>query len=245
MNESRTDRHTTAVALNNRGVELLQRDSLAAARSAFEEALKADARYPGGHAEPGPDAAAAGRCQRRRGPSTRARSARFPADPMVASQARFQLGEIDMASGAYPSAIAHYSSARWRWTPTDVSYFNNLGFALDRGRTSQRRHAGAARCAEPVSRQRAPAQEPGTGAAAGRAQSAMRSSSSAPRWAGTASLAALRGGLRAEAKAQSHDFAGARADWDVYLGMQHDETERAEIEPRLRALGALGAVLGH
>jgi Tfp pilus assembly protein PilF len=147
-----------------------------------------------------------------------------------------------MASGAYPSATAHYSSAL-ALDSTDVSYFNNLGFALIA--------AGRPNDAMPVLRD-ALNRFPGNahlhknlGLAllrSGLVRDAILEFGTA---LGRDASLASAWGLRAEAKAQSHDFAGARADWDVYLGMQHDETERAEIEPRLRALGALGAVLGH
>jgi len=43
-------------------------------------------------------------------------------------------------------------------------------------------------------------------------------------------------GLRAEARARLNDARGARADWQAYLGMVHDDAERAELEARLRAM---------
>jgi len=127
--ESRSDRHTTAVALNHRAVEQIEADSLREARASLAAALEAEPRYA-------------------------------------------------------PSML-------------------NLGLALLR--------SGDARAAIPAFG-RALELDPG--------------------------LASARG-LRAEARAQLNDGRGARADWQAYLGMTHDERERAEIEARLRALGAL------
>jgi Tfp pilus assembly protein PilF len=214
---------------------LLQQDSLAAARSTFEEALKADARYP----EAMLNLADA---LRRQGDLNGAAAwygrvlREFPDDRARGGNAHFELAEIDMASGAIPSAIDHYRNALAQ-DSTDVRYLNNLGFALT--------VAGRPNEAMPVLREalnRFPGEarlHKNLGLALLRSGSVRdaifefgaaldRDASLASAW-----------GLRAEAKAQSHDFAGARADWNVYLGMRHDEVERAEIEPRLRALGAL------
>jgi serine/threonine-protein kinase len=127
--ESRNDRHTTAVALSDRGYQQLQADSLPEARASLEAALAAEPRYA-------------------------------------------------------PAML-------------------NLGLALLR--------SGDARAAMPAF-DRALELDPGLASALG---------------------------LRAEARAQLNDARGARADWEAYLGMAHDQAEQADIEARLRALGAL------
>jgi len=235
MQAERGDRHDTAVALNNRGFELLQNDSLSTARVTLEAALKADARYPEAmlnlaevlsrSGDANGAAAWYGRVIRE-----------FPSDSAHAGMAHYQLGEIDMAASAIPSAIGHYRAAL-ALDSTNVRYSNNLAFALVQ--------AGRPNDAIPVLRT-ALDRFPGEAALhknlglallrSGSAREAVRefdaaidrNAALAPAW-----------GLRAEAKAQLHDYTGARADWNTYLGMAHDETERAEIEARLRALGAL------
>jgi tetratricopeptide (TPR) repeat protein len=241
MNESRTDRHTTAIALNNRGYEMMLQDSLAAARTTLEAALQADPRYPEAMLN-------LAETLRRSGDANGAAAwygrvlREFPGDRAHGANAHFQLAEIDMASGAIPSAIEHYRSALAQ-DSTNVGYYNNLAFALIT--------AGRSNDAMPVIRvalDRFPGEarlHKNLGLAllrSGAARDAItefgaaleRDASLASAWA-----------LRAEARAQLRDLPGARADWNVYLGMRHDEGERAEIEPRLRALGALGGAPGH
>ena len=235
MQAERGDRHTTAVALNNQGYELLQQDSVSAARTAFEGALKADARYPEAMLN-------LAEALRRSGDANGAASwygrviREFPADRKHLGMAHYQLGEIDMAAGAIPSAINHYRNALER-DSTDVRYHNNLAFALI--------SAGQPNDAIPVIRaalDRFPGEarlHKNFGLAllrSGAPRDALRELGAAlDRDAGLASAWALR----AEAKAQLRDFPGARADWNSYLGMAHDEAERADIETRLRALGAI------
>jgi cytochrome c-type biogenesis protein CcmH/NrfG len=167
MFESRGDRHTTAIALNNRGHEQLRADSLVEARASLEAAIKSEASYSEAWLNLGEvlrkldDATGAASCFERV-------IRDHPGERANVAIAHFGLAEIDMASGAAREAIAALDRA----------------LELDPGLSSAR-------------------------------------------------------GLRAEAKAQLHDAGGARADWDAYLGMAHDETERAGIEARLRAMGTL------
>src|SRR5262249_39988471 len=139
-------------------------------------------------------------------------------------------------SDALPSAIEHYRTALAQ-DSTSVGYFNSLAFAL----TS----AGRPNEALPVIRA-ALDRFPGVAALhknfglallrSGSARDAVHEFGAALER--TAALASAWG-LRAEARAQLRDLAGARADWNTYLGMAHDEVERTEIEARLRALGAI------
>jgi Tfp pilus assembly protein PilF len=150
--------------------------------------------------------------------------------------AHFGLAEIDMSAGALPSAIDHYHQALAQ-DSTIVLYPNNLAFALIR--------AGRPNLAASVlvrALQRFPGEallhknlglaQLRAGALAGAVEafdSALdRDPALASAW-----------GLRAEAKAKLHDLAGARSDWNTYLGMAHDESERPGIEAQLRRLGAL------
>jgi Tfp pilus assembly protein PilF len=159
-----------------------------------------------------------------------------PEDRANTAIAHFELAEIDMASGALPSAIDHYRSAL-AIDSSDVRYANNLAFALiEAGRPNE---------ALPVLG-RALARFPGQawvhknyGLALLRSDAAHEAIAAFDRALELdPSLASARG-LRAEARAQAHDARGARTDWDAYLAMAHDETERAEIEARLRAMGTI------
>ena len=157
-------------------------------------------------------------------------------EPALASNANYGLAEIDLSAGALPSAIEHYRVALAQ-DSTNVAYPNNLAFALIR--------AGRPNEATPVL-MRALERFPGeallhknlglarlrTGDLAG----AIKSLDAA--LDGDPSLASAWG-LRAEVRARLHDLPGARSDWDTYLGMAHDESERPGIEAQLRRLGAL------
>ncbi len=224
-----------AVALNNRGFELMQRDSLEAARTQFEAALRADPDYPEAmlnlalvRLRSGDQTGAA---------TLYARVAKERSnEPELASKAHYGLAEIDVTAGALPSAIEHYRLALAQ-DSTDVAFPNNLAFALIR--------AGRPNEAIPVLVQ-ALKRFPGqalvhknlglalmrTGDLAGAIKSLDMALDRDP---GLASA----WGLRAEARAKLHDLPGARADWNTYLGMAHDETERPGIEAQLRRLGAL------
>ena len=233
--ESRSDRQTTAVALNNRGYQQLQADSLPQARASLEAALAVEPRYA-------PAMLNLGKVLGKLGDATGAAASfgrvirEHPDDRANTAIAHFELAEIAMNSGALARAIDHYRSAL-ALDSTAVLYANHLGFALiqvgrpkealavlhdalDRfpGEARVHRNYGLALMRSDAAREAIPAFD--------RALELDPSLSSAL-------------GLRAEAKARLHDARGARSDWDAYLRMAHDETERPQIEARLRALGTL------
>ncbi len=233
--ERRGSRRQAAVALNNRGYELLSHDSLAEARSTLEAALAADRR----NAQAMLNLAVV---HHKTGDGTRAAALLgrvikdHPGNRALVSGAHFWLAEIDMASGALASAIDHYRSAL-ALDSTNVLYPNNLAYALIR---AGRPNEAAPTLVQALSRFPGEALlHKNLGLAllrAGTPDGALPALDAAlERDPGLASA----WGLRAEAKARLRDLAGARADWDMYLGMAHDETERPGIEARLRALGAI------
>ena len=235
IHESRSDRHTTAVALNNRGYELLRSDSLPQAREALEQALEAEAGYPQALLNLAEVLA-------RSGDATGAATLygrvirEHPSDRFLASSAHAGLADIDMASSAWPSAIEHWRSAL-ALDSTHVAYSNNLGFSLiQAGRPNEAIPVLLAALARFPGEARLHKNHGLALLQSGAAREAIRAFDRA--LARDPSLASARG-LRAEARAQLHDLRGARADWDAYLGMAHDQSERADLEARLRALGAI------
>ena len=228
-------RRQEAIALNNRGFDLMEHDSLPAAAAALQAALEADKHYPKAMLN-------LAEVRRRTGDATGA-AVLFgrvieerPDDLTLVGNAHYGLAEIDMGSGAFPSAIDHYRQAL-AVDSTNVAYFNNLAFAL----------VQAGRPGEAL-----PVLNAGIARFPGAAQLHKNLGLAHLRIGGlpeaiTALDAALDRdpalasalGLRAEARARMGDLAGARADWDTYLGMLHDETERPAIEAQLRRLGAL------
>jgi tetratricopeptide (TPR) repeat protein len=126
-----------AVALNNRGFELMQKDSLDLARTELEAAVRAD----GGYAEAMLNL---GRLLARTGDDNRAAALfgrvlrEHPTERTLAGTAHDGLAEIDMRSGAWPSAIDHLTAALALDSLTAPGYYNNLAFALIRaGRTHE------------------------------------------------------------------------------------------------------------
>jgi tetratricopeptide (TPR) repeat protein/tRNA A-37 threonylcarbamoyl transferase component Bud32 len=224
-----------AVVLNNRGFDLIQRDSIEAARAPLEAALRVDPDYAEAMLNLALVLLKSG--DPTRAAALYARVAKEHAnEPAVAGKAHNGLAEIDMTAGAYPSAIAHYRAALAH-DSTELAYPNNLAFALVR--------AGRPNEAVPVLA-RALERFPGeallhknlglarlrTGDVAG-ALAALNTA--LDRDPGLASA----WGLRAEVRARLEDRSGARKDWDTYLGMAHDETERPGLEAQLRRLGVL------
>ncbi len=128
--ESGARSHRRAVALNNEGHDSLAAGRLAAARRRFEEALVLAPRYAEAKLnlaivagrEGAPDRAAAlyGEVLRE-----------HPRRGDLLAVAHFGLGELDLGSGAWPSAIAHLSEAS-RLDSARAEYPNNLAFALVR-----------------------------------------------------------------------------------------------------------------
>jgi Tfp pilus assembly protein PilF len=224
-----------AIALNNRGMDLMAADSLAAARAQFEAALRADPRF-------GRALFNLAYVRMRAGEDTEA-STLFervlreqPGDSLLAGRAHGGLGDIDMRSRALPSAIGHYGAAL-ALDSTTSAYPNNLGFALiDAGRPDEAvpileraitRFPGEAMLHKNLGLARLRSDDP-AGAIRALHAALDRDPGLASAWA-----------LRAEARARSGDRTGARADWQTYLNMEHDEAERPGIEAQLRRLGAL------
>lgn len=128
--EDRARSHRRAVALNNEGHDSLAAGRLAAARERFESALALAPRYAEAKLnlatvagrEGAPDRAAAlyGDVLREN-----------PRRGDLLAVAHFGLGELDLGSGAWPSAIAHLREAA-RLDSARAEYPNNLAFALVR-----------------------------------------------------------------------------------------------------------------
>jgi serine/threonine-protein kinase len=123
-----------AVAFDNQGHDSLRAGNLAAARERFEAALALAPRYPEAKLN-------LATVLQRLGEADRAAALygeviaqhRGRADLLAA--AHYGLGEIDLQSHAWPSAIEHLAEAARR-DPGRVEYPNNLGFALiQSGRT--------------------------------------------------------------------------------------------------------------
>ena len=224
-----------AAMMNNRGLQAMKRDSLDAARGYFEAALSMSPR----------NAATLinlGMISLRQGDDTKA-ALRFNqvlrqglGSPMDRAVALYNLADIDMRAGAWTSAVAGLRRSIALDNSSGNAY-NNLGYALIMGG-----QLGEAR-AELDS---AIARFPGFGSLyknSGLAAFRSGDNAAALRALDRAiqldpGLAAARG-LRARVRAALGDRAGARADWQAYLGLGPEATERAEVENDLREQGVL------
>jgi tetratricopeptide (TPR) repeat protein len=130
LRERAAAREAQAVIVNNEGHDSLSAGRLDSARRRFETALRLAPRY--GEAKLNLAAA-----MHRMGDDNRA--ARLYAEviaehrrrPELLAAAHYGLGEIDLQSEAWPSAIEHLTEAS-RLDSTRVEYPNNLSFALSR-----------------------------------------------------------------------------------------------------------------
>jgi Tfp pilus assembly protein PilF len=141
-----------------------------------------------------------------------------------------------MAAGALPSAIEHYREALAR-DSTVSAYPNNLAFALIRDGRPNEAASVLERALERFPSQALLHKNLGLARLrAGKLEGAIQAFDTA---LDRDPALASAWGFRAEAKAKLHDLAGARSDWNTYLNMAHDESERPAIEGQLHMLGAL------
>ncbi len=233
--ERRGERRDAAVALNNRGFEALQHQSLDSARVLFEAALAQDPHY-------GQAMMNLGNVLDRQGRRAQAESLYLAVirnhakDARLVAQVHYNLGDMDLAAEAWESAVENLQ-ASFRLDSTSARAYNNYGLALVKvGRADE-----ATRLLERALR-RFPteamlAKNAGLAAyALGENERALRHLDRAldrdPR------IVSARG-LRACVRARLRDTRGALADWQAYLALEPDAAERAEFERELRARGAL------
>ena len=225
----------SAIAFNNRGLELIQLDSLDAARVALEAALREDPDYPEAKLN------LALVLQRAGDPTAAATlygqvARKHAGKPALAAKAHFRLAEIDMAAGALPSAIEHYREALAR-DSTNAAYPNYLALALIRASRPNEAGSVLVRALERFPGEAMLHKNLGLARLrAGKLEGAVQAFDTA---LDRDPALASAWGFRAEAKAKLHDLAGARSDWQTYINMAHDESERPAIEAQLRRLGAL------
>ena len=125
-----------AIALNNAAFDSLARGNLDDARLGFEAALRADPDY-------GEALLNLGTVHLRQGDATRAATyygqalEGHPDDRDLAARAHYGLGEVDMRSRAWPSAVNHLEQSL-ALDSTSHAVYNNLGYALiQAGRTPE------------------------------------------------------------------------------------------------------------
>ena len=125
-----------AIAMNNAAFDSLARGKLDDARLGFEAALRLDPDY-------GEPLVNLGTLHLRQGDATQAAAyygqalERHPGDHDLAARAHYGLGEVDMRSESWASAVGHLEQSL-ALDSTSNAVYNNLGYALLRaGRTPE------------------------------------------------------------------------------------------------------------
>ena len=230
--DSRRQRASEAVMLNNQGQSAFVADSLPRAQVLFTMALDRD-----------PDYATArinlGQLYRRRGQPDSAAMMfdrvlkRSGKDKASAALASYGLAQIDMQSGSLDGAVTNLERSL-ALDSTRVEYYNDLGWALA---SSLSRGADAEHVLE-LGLRRFPDSPPlkknlaltlGRRGETGRARALLDEvTRAAPTYASA-------WGLKAVLDGRSGDREAERRDWTAYVSLSPDEAERAEYE-RERAI---------
>jgi tetratricopeptide (TPR) repeat protein/tRNA A-37 threonylcarbamoyl transferase component Bud32 len=126
----RDRRHSEALQLNNRGTEALQQGRLDQARGFFTRALALDPSLGIAQHNLGTVYEAEGRIAQAESVYTIVLR-RYPRDRQVRAQALFNLGSIDLDTGALESAVQNLAASFAEDSSTARSY-NNYGLALGR-----------------------------------------------------------------------------------------------------------------
>jgi tetratricopeptide (TPR) repeat protein len=237
--DSRQQRSSEAVMLNNLGQSAFLADSLERAQVLFTTAL-----------ERSPDFAAArinlGQLYRRRGlPDSAAlmfdrvlkRSGRDAASAALAS---YGLAQIDIQSGALDGAATHLERSL-ALDSTRVEYYNDLGWTLANSlsRSADAQHVlelGLARFPD------SPPLKKNLALTIGRRGETERALALLDEVTRSAPTYASAWGLKAVFHGRAGDHEAERRDWTAYMSLSPDTTERAQYE-RERALSA--AAPGH
>jgi Tfp pilus assembly protein PilF/tRNA A-37 threonylcarbamoyl transferase component Bud32 len=227
--------HLQAVALNNLGIALMNRQQDDSAAVLFRSALAKDASY-------GQALMNLGSVLLRDGHAVQAESLfnvvlrTQRGDPRLLAQAYYNLGTMDLDVAAWPSAVENLERS-FQLDSTSALAYNNYGLALVKaGRPGE-----ALELLERALR-RFPTEAmlyKNAGLAAftlgNDPQARVRLDRALELDPGNVSAR----GLRACVRARLTDRAGALADWRAYLTMKPDDAERAELEREMRARGVL------
>jgi tetratricopeptide (TPR) repeat protein/tRNA A-37 threonylcarbamoyl transferase component Bud32 len=227
--------HREAVSLNNQGMTLINRQQYDSAAVLFRAALARDAGYGQGMMN-------LGTALHQQGHAAQAESLFLVVlrtqrgDPRLLAQAYYNLGGLDIDTGAWQSAVENLRKS-FALDSTSALAYNNFGFAL----VKDGRAGDAADLLDRALR-RFPTEAmlyKNAGLAAFTLGNDPQARTHLDRALDLDPGNVSARGLRACVRARLTDRAGAVADWQSYLAMKPDDAERVELEREMRARGAL------